>query len=186
MDELVVQQSRGAVNYREGITAAAKGYWSGVFDYDQFYENMDIVIRRGIPTAYYEGAQICGILPNELSPEERQEIKSVVHNETTFINDFAKYIEQNSRKAGGKWGTVASRVTVWVNRYNDARNAAKVSACADQKLKWAFNALGVTKNPCPTCQFKLNGKVKRASYWKRMGIRPQNSPNDKLECGGWG
>jgi len=56
MDELVVQQSRGAVNYREGITAAAKGYWSGVFDYDQFYENMDIVIRRGIPTAYYEGA----------------------------------------------------------------------------------------------------------------------------------
>jgi len=185
-DKLNVNQSVGATNYRRGIRDAARGYWLQVLDYDQFYSGMETAIRQGIPKAWYEGASLCGIKPNELTPEERQAMRSTIHRETTFIDGFATFIEKNSKAEGGKWAAVASKADVWVNRYNDARNAAKVSACADQKLEWVFNALGVTKNPCNTCQFKLNGKVKRASDWKRIGVRPQNPPNDKILCGGWG
>lgn len=186
MTDQLSEQSAGAANYRRGIRSAAYGLWLGVMDYDQFYDTMDSVIRRGIPQAYYEGAAICGIQPNELTPEERQAIKEATWRETTSINGFAVFIEQRTKAKEGKWGTIQARVNTWINRYNDVRNAAKVSACADQKLQFVFNALGVTKNPCNTCQNKLNGKVKRASYWKRVGVRPQNPPNPFLACGGWG
>jgi len=185
-DNPTANQSVGATNYRRGIRDAARGYWLSVFDRDQFFLAMDSVITWGIPKAWHEGAALCGIKPNELTPEERQAMQTTIFKEISFTDGFATFIEKNSKAEGGKWGTVAAKANTWVNRYNDARNEAKVSACADQKLQWVFNALGITKNPCNTCQFKLNGKVKRASYWKRVGVRPQNPPNGKILCSGWG
>ena len=70
---------------------------------------------------------------------------------------------------------------LWVNRYRDVRNQAKVLACKDEKFVWR---LGATENHCSTCP-RLDGKVKRGSQWEKSGIRPQNPPNTELECGGW-
>ena len=185
MTDQLSEQSAGAANYRRGIVSAAKALWLGAMDYYQAFDALDTAIRQGIPRAWYEGAKICGIAPNELSPEERTAMQSALFNQTSYINGFLMFVEDNSKASGGKWSTVAARTNTWVNRYNDIVNQAKVSACADQKLEWVFNALGVTKNPCNTCQNKLNGKVKRASYWERVGVRPQNAPNPMLDCSGW-
>jgi len=189
MDELAVQQpeqlvaftSAGSQNYYSGIRAAARGYWSGVMDYYQFYDAMEAVISRGIPQAYYEGAALCGILPSELTPEERHRIEVARIEQLSYVDGFARFIEERFRADGGKWGPVQSRTDVWINRYNQVANQAKLEACADEKLEWVLNAIRVTKEHCKSC-LKLAGKVKRASQWKAANIQPQG---DMLECGGW-
>ena len=178
--------TKGASNYRSGIRAASRGLWVGALDYYDAYEAMSATIRMGIRTAWHEGAAKCGINPNELSPEEQNQLRRRTFDEMNRIDAFLVWIEGRTKALGGKLGPVHARAEVWVNRYNDVRNEAKVMACGDRKLKWVFNALGVTKNPCNTCQYKLNGKVKRASYWRDRDVRPQNPPNNKLDCEGWG
>lgn len=71
----------------------------------------------------------------------------------------------------------SSRIPMWVNRYNDVVNTAKIMAGGDKKLKWV---LGPTEH-CSSCM-KLAGKVKRGSLWQTSGIRPQSR---SLACGGY-
>ena len=180
MTDQLSELSAGAANYRSGIRSAANGLWLGVMDYDQFYDAMDSVIRRGIPQAYYEGAEICGIQPNELTPEERQEIKGATWRETSFIDGFAIFIEQHTKAKEGKWGTVKARVNTWVNRYSQIKQQAMTMACSDLKTRWT---LGVAEH-CDSC-VRLAGKVKRNSYWQRTGILPRVPGAPYLQCRGY-
>lgn len=175
----------GATNYRNGIRSAVRGYWVGALDFYQFYDGMEAAIRNGLTLAQYEGAKACGILPAELSPTERAALAQAIANEIGHIDGFAIEIEAGSKANGGKLGPLHAKAERWILRYKDVANQAKVSACKDQKLMWVHQALGATKEPCGTCKDKLNGKVKRASYWQRVGVRPQNPPNSYLECEGW-
>ena len=174
----------GATNYRNGIRSAVRGYWLGAFDFYWFYDAMEAVIRNGLMLATQEGAAECGILPAELSPTELAKLAQAIANEIGHIDAFAAIIEAGSKANGGKLGPLHAKAEAWILRYKDVVNQAKVSACGDQKLMWVWQALGVTKKPCVTCKDKLNGKVKRASYWARGGVRPQNPPNFYLERGG--
>ncbi len=72
----------------------------------------------------------------------------------------------------------SSRLPMWINRYRDVVNTAKLMAGEDVKLVWR---IGPTKEHCRSCS-RLNGKVKRKSQWIASGIRPQ-SP--QLECHGF-
>lgn len=188
----LTEQSAGAAGYRREIRAGARGLWVGALDYYQAYDSLFTTISNRIPQAWHEGAKTCGILPSELSPIERQALQQAVTSEISHIDGLLTYIEEHSKAKGGKLGVVGGtsgimvRVEMWVNRYTDVVNHAKVMACADQKLKWVLHGAFVTKEPCNTCANKLNGKVKRASYWQRVGVRPQNPPNWALDCGGWG
>ena len=177
----VFNASAGAANYRNGIRAAVRGLWLGAFDFYQFYDALDVTIRNGLTTAWYEGAAECGILPADLSPTERAAIAQAIAGELGHIDSFATEIEAGSKANGGKVGPLLARAEMWILRYQDVVNRAKVMACADQKLEWV---LGLTKEHCSTC-LKLTGKVKRASYWQQVGVRPQSPPNPLLECGGW-
>jgi hypothetical protein len=138
-------------------------------------------IERGLTLAYHEGAQQCGIATDELTIDEIKDLRFNVLEQVNYLAGFADDIELNSKKNGGKLAPLLTRAQLWVNRYNSVRNQAQVSACKDKKLMWQ---LGATEQHCRTC-FALNGKVKRASVWKRAGVRPQNAPNPLLECEGW-
>jgi hypothetical protein len=173
--------SSGAANYRNGIRSAVRGLWSGAFTYSQFFDAMDTTIRAGIPQAVYEGAAECDILPAELTPEETAMMRSAIFSEINSIGGFADVIIAGSKANGGKLAPLMSRAELWVNRYLDVMNRAKLLACGNQKLKWV---LGPTKKHCSSCS-KLAGKVKRANYWRDRGIQPQNPPNPFLECDGW-
>ena len=177
--------SAGSVNYRNAIRAPIRGFWSGAWDYNQFTDGMVTAIHMGIPTAWYEGAAACGIAPADLSPEEKAALRQAIFHEENYIARLAQVVEAGSKANGGKLGPLMARAAVWINRYHDIVNRAKVAACGDIKLEWVHNALFVTKEPCNTCANKLNGKVKRASYWKRTGVQPQNPVNPFLDCEGW-
>jgi len=170
--------SAGSSNYRRGIRAATRGLWNAAFTYDQFYDAMMMVVRQGITAAWHEGAAECGIMPSELTPEEKTAMQQAMYSEYNHVNDFARTIEAGSKAHGGKMGTLMQRAELWINRYLDVTNRARVMACADQKLMWV---LGPTKDHCIDCS-RLNGKTKRASQWERAGIRPQSPA---LACGGW-
>lgn len=176
-----IANSAALSNYRNAIRSAIYGFWSGAIDYDQFWDMMISTIDSGLTQAWYEGAKEVGILPAELSPQERAELRKMQNLELQHVGGLADRIEKGSKEAGGKWGALLPAVEQWALRARDVRNRAMLMAQGDPKLMWE---LGRTEKHCSTC-YGLHMKVKRASYWERLGLRPQNPPNRMLECEGW-
>jgi hypothetical protein len=171
--------------YSGALKASTRGYATRIFDYFQFWSGMDAAIRLYLTRAWYAGAAECGIAASELSPEEKTALENMIGGERANILSLATFID-GIRTDDGTFPndvrvSVFARVDLWAQRYKDAQNQARVMACGDRKLMWV---LGATEDHCPTC-LKLEFKVKRASQWQAAGIRPQNPPNAKLECGGW-
>ncbi len=164
--------------YRNALRGAVRGYWSGLFSFDEFYTMMLDVIEIGLRNAWYEGAALCFIEIDDLTEEELAAMKAAIIDETQFIDSFADAIEAGSKKNKGKLAPLLNRVESWVVRYKDVMNRAKIKACADQKLIWV---LGATEEHCSSC-LKITGKVKRGSTWDESEWRPQSHD---LECGGW-
>lgn len=162
-------------NYRLGIRAAFRGLWSGAFDFFDFYAAMDTTIQRGFSQAWREGALRCGIDFDELSRDELNALRSEIVRETQFIDGVAGFIEANSRDNGGKLSVVMQRAELWIQAYDRVANRAQSMACKDQKLKWVLNPA----EHCSSC-LKLEGKVKRASFWTERGVYPKAW--DKLDC----
>jgi len=125
-----------------------------------------------------------GVQPSELTPEERLAMQSAIYSEINELDGFAVLIEQGSKANGGKLAPLLQRAELWAGRYDDVVNRAKLMAGKDQKLQWTINYTRVVKVNCPSC-LKLSGKIKRASYWQREDVHPQQPPNPKLECEGW-
>lgn len=167
--------------YRRNLRSPIRGLWSGVIDSNQFFDAMETAIRRGLTEAWQAGAGECGIGPDELTPEELNELNAAIFSELNHIDGLATAISENGKDSGGNLAPFLSRTELWVNRYRDLQNRARVLACEDQKLEWV---IGQTEEHCTTCP-RLNGQVRRASYWLDVGIVPQNPPNPDLECGGW-
>jgi len=168
--------------YRKSLRDNVRGLWTGSIDYDQFWEAMTATIQRRLPQAWYEGAKDCGVLPVDLSPEERMALQQAIVNEMSFIAKFADAIMAGSKARGGKLQPLLTRVSRWAARYTDLQNRVRLMACEDQKLQWVR---GPTKEPCNSC-LRLSGKIKRASYWRRVNVYPQSPPNPNLECNGFG
>jgi hypothetical protein len=182
--ESAVAEQTHAGTYARDIRGVVRALWSGAIDYDQAFAIMLDTIRLGLTAAWHEGAKECGILPAELSPEERTELLTLIANEQSRISGLFSYVDAGSKKNGGKLRDVLPRAALWGLRYVDAYNRARILACADQKARWTINHVRQVKENCNSC-LKLNGKVKRFSYWRREQVQPQNPPNPKLECGGW-
>lgn len=176
--------SESAASYARDLRGIARALWNGSMDFDQSFALFQDTVRLGLTRAWYEGAKECGIQPSELSPEELTALRDVLYSENIHIFGFLDYVQLNNKKSGGKFGVLSSRIDTWALRYPDVINRAKLMACADQKLEWMNNAVRVVKVNCSSC-LRLNGKVKRASYWQRVDVHPQMPPNPKLECGGW-
>jgi hypothetical protein len=103
-----------------------------------------------------------------------------IEQEQEFILGFASDIE-TARMEQKPIAPLYNRVDMWANRYNDVKNQAIVHFGKRTKLEWQ---LGETEEHCGTCA-ELNGTVAFAYEWEQAGLRPQNAPNDMLECGGW-
>ena len=134
-------------------------------------------IRMGLTQAWHEGAAEVGIAPDELSPAETTALEQMIVGQLNYVDGFLSAILEGSRARGGKLGPQLARAKMWANRYEDARNRAKVMAGADQKFRWDLDP---AKMNCETC-VKLDKKVKRGSQWDAH-VRPQDP---RLACGGW-
>jgi len=180
----LTEQSRSADAYGRNIRGSVRALWGGVIDLDQFLSTMQLAVRRGLTLAWREGAAECGIKPDELTEVEIKALEMAIRSESVYIFDFGEYIEANSKATGGLLRSLMNRVGLWINRYLDVTNRAKVMACKDQKLEWVINYVRGVKENCDSC-LRLNGQVRRGSAWQRAGVRPQSPPNAKLACRGW-
>lgn len=176
------EQSRIESNYRNAIRSMVRGLWVGALDFDQAFDAGETAIRFGLTQAWNAGLKSVGVLPSEQSPEQRIELQQIITTEIGHLFGFLLDVEAGSKANGGKLGPQMDRADLWISRAVDVENRARVTAQTDPKLKWI---LGPTDLHCPTCEGKLNGKVKRASTWKRRNILPRRPPNESLSCMGW-
>lgn len=174
----LAEQSGRAASYARDVRGIARALWNGSFDYDQAFGFMWEIIPIGLTTAWHAGARECGILPADMSPDEKQALATAIRAERGYINGFLAFVDEHSKANGGKFATVKARADLWGYRYIDVQNRARLMACADQRLEWVWTP---EKEHCVDCG-RLNGKTKRASYWARFDIRPQ-SP--RLACKGF-
>jgi len=162
-------QSYGFNEYARGVRSAVRGLWSGVYDEMAFYEAFYSLLNVGLTAAWQEGARNCGIAPDELTLDELKLMRFRVSEQMNYVTGFAEAIAAGSKENKGKLTPLLQRALMWVNRYNDVKNQAMQIACKDQKLMWV---IGPTEQHCASCS-KLDGRVYRASIWKKYDLRPQ-------------
>jgi hypothetical protein len=178
----LAEQSRIETNYRGAIRSMVRGLWTGNLDLDQAFDSGDTAIRFGLTQAWNAGLQSVGVQPSEQSPAERIELQRIINNEASRLFAFLVDVEAGSKANGGALKPQMARADLWINRARDVKNQARAIAQTDPKLKWV---VGPTEESCTTCNDKLNGKVKRASTWRRRNLHPQGGPNPQLICRGW-
>lgn len=178
---LTEQAARSIADYGRNIRAAVRGLWNGALDFDQFYDSMFATMDFYLNRIWRDALAVCGITPQEQSPDERAAIAQKIANEKSRLFGFAEAIEAGSKANRGKLTPLLKRAEMWSNRGLDVFNTGKVMACGNQKLMWNINP---AKDNCPSC-LSLDKKVKRASYWRRIGVHPQSPVNPKLQCKGY-
>jgi hypothetical protein len=122
-----------------------------------------------------------GLNPADITPQEQIALDARINDEFRHILPFGRDIEAGSKANKGKLRPLMNRAQAWTLRARDVSNQAKTMAQNDPKLMWVWDP---AKEHCTSCE-RLNGKVKRASFWEASGVRPQNPDNPFLECRGW-
>ena len=171
----------GIDNYRSNLRASVRGLWQGVLTTRQAKSGFDATLNRGLTRAWLEGSKECGIAEDELTQEELIARDDFIENQKEFVSDFLAVIKKNSRANKGKLTPLFTRLNLWITRYEEIKSTAKAMACKDQKLEWVLNP---RKENCISCR-RLNGKVKRGSFWDERGILPRVAGATYLICGGW-
>lgn len=145
---------------------------------NQFIE----AIGNQMTRAWNEGAREMGVEPEEMTDTDKAELKAIIDSEYDHVLDLGEAILISRNGTMEEFRQqFRPRIDMWVARYNDAANRAKVYFGGRQRLVWT---LGATEEHCTTCA-ALNGIVAFAYEWEQSGIRPQSPPNEILSCGGW-
>lgn len=164
----------GVDQYRSRLRSAVRGLWTGALDYYDAWDVFDIAIRSAFTQAYHDGAASVGILPSELTPDEKIELRSMIQRETEFIDGFLTAIEEQAAE-GGNLGPLFNRIEGWLARYQELYTKGQMTAKDNPKLRWQWTP---GKDHCSSCT-KLNNKVKRQTQWAKANLYPQ-CPD--LEC----
>lgn len=171
----------GIDTYRRNLRSSVRGLWQGVLTTRQTRSAFNATLDRGLSRAWLEGAKECGISEDELTQDELIARDEAIENQKEFVSGFLAVIRENSRANKGKLTPLFTRLNLWVTRYEEIKSTAKAMACKDQKLEWVLNP---RKENCLSCR-RLDGKVKRGSFWESSGILPRKPDAPYLICGGW-
>jgi hypothetical protein len=151
-------------------------------DAGEFIDKFTAAITNQLTRAWNEGSRSVGVEPEDMSDEDRAYLKEIIDSEYEHVLDLGTAIEAAQDKTLEEFRqSFRSRIDLWVNRYTDTTNKAKVYFGDRTRLEWK---LGETENHCDTCA-ALNGIVAFAFEWEQSGVKPQSPPNDVLACGGW-
>jgi hypothetical protein len=156
------------------IRAAYNGDIAG-----EFIDGMAAIISRQYFLAYREVLAEEGL---EMTGEFRAHVEQMIADEFMHVEQLFRDIV-DARIDGTPIDPLLARAQLWANRYAEVQNEArlKIGEIYGYKMVWE---LGATEEHCQTCS-TLNGVVAFASEWETSGLKPQNAPNDLLECGGW-
>jgi hypothetical protein len=155
--------------------------YRGKIDDSIFLDKMIYAIGEQLGRAWNEGMVENKLDPvQDKTPEMEDRIKELVDSEYNHVTDLIDFIQQQKQADAGM-NAIDGRVDMWVNRYNDVVNIAKMETAGEkEKLEWVY---GDTEH-CSTCE-ALNGIIATASEWQQSGFHPQQPDNPLLECGGW-
>lgn len=167
-----------AADYASSLRAGVYGLWRGELSTFDFVENFAIAIERGFTQAWHAGMGECGVLPGDMTEEEKAELQDQINIEIGYVVNFANAVAEGNRDSGTLLRIHTERIPMWVNKYLGIRSLAKTFACADKMLEWVWNPI---KEHCPDC-LRLNGRVHRASVWRASGWWPRSID---LACGGF-
>lgn len=162
--------------YKRSIRQPVRGLWNGALTFEQAFDSLNSAIERGLRKAWMLGAKDCGIAEGELTPQEIQARDLAIIEEKSHVFDYLEEVEEKSDDT--TLVSMLARTDLWINRFTDIRNQAKVLTCKDVKLLWK---LGSTSEHCSDC-LNYDGRVYRASQWERNNIRPQSR---RLQCKGF-
>lgn len=170
-------ESGGYIGYQNAIYAAFYELWSGVLDERTFASTMREIVEMGLRRAWREGMYQVGLDWEDRTAEEEFTLGEIISEQWSHIDGLSEWLANNTRSKGRLLEDTVYRANMWVNAYQKTYNKAMQMAQNDPKLMWI---LGETEIHCTDC-LKYSGKIKRASYWRRIGAEPQ-SPY--LECKG--
>lgn len=170
----------GIVSFRNNTRASVRGLWTGALTFNQALRTFRLAIDKAIDQAWTEGAQECGIQPDELTEAEVVARETFILEQRELAPNFLEAVRDQSKKNGGKLQPLMQRNEMWVNQYISAKQQGEALACADEKRIWV---LGNVERHCSTCP-RLAGQVRRLSFWQN-NVLPRNAPNSAIECGGW-
>lgn len=178
LTQLLTKRAPSNQAYFEALVNQA-GVLAATGNYQLFAIGMAYEIRTHLTEAFLQGFAAMGFSPNEISGLEEQELQNIINNEMFYVVRLGNAVIA-ARDAGHLLSDLYPRIEVWANRYTDVHNRAQLLAGNDQKMIWI---LGDTEH-CDSC-LKLEGKVKRASFWREWNVHPQSPPNKFLSCQGW-
>jgi hypothetical protein len=167
---------KDAESYRMNIRSAARAFWNGSWDWYDFYAQMMMAIDRAFLQAWLEGMASQGMTLDDMNEEERLRLNQEIVGEKAFVPKLADFIERNQKSKGKKLSLVMGRVEHWLNNYRKITQIAITYAAKDKKIAWRMR---FAKEHCESCK-KLNGKVKRASWWREHDIYPKHW--SRLDC----
>lgn len=163
------------------LTREVRDLYNGASTQDEFIDSLAALIEQQYRRAWNAGMRENGLDPaRDMTDAFEQRYQELVTAQFEFIDKYAKEIAQAA--ADGKpIDGFLSRAELWANGYNNVDDIARLeTAPTDLRFKWVY---GDTEH-CGTCAM-LNGIVATAKEWMDSGYKPQNAPNDMLECGGW-
>jgi hypothetical protein len=176
------------IDYMKSIDTYDRQLWKYALDLYRggdpgvFITDFVNAISNQLNRAWREGAGEMGVAPADMTDDDRNEIQAIINAEYEHILDLGTAITAAQQGTIQEFrDTFRSRIDMWVNRYTDVKNQAKIYFGGKTRLEWVE---GDTKEKCPTC-LALNGIVALAQEWEQSGVRPQSPPNNTLECGGW-
>lgn len=170
--------------YGDVIDRLIADLYNGNMDELEFVQVLESLIDGQLRDAWLEGMAQNGL--TEMTPEFELELAGIMQAEHDQVFQFAEAIltqEGQDRLSGeNHLDMLKTRGELWKHRYVDIRNqAVRYTANPGTHLVWM---LGATEQHCETCM-ALDNVVATAKEWLESGMRPQNPPNDLLECGGW-
>jgi hypothetical protein len=169
-------ETGGFMGFRSAVHSAIYGLWSGALSEADFIDMFEDTIDIGLRRAWREGMAQVGLDWEDRTMEEEMALSELIIEQWSHVPSVASWLSENSKAEGKLFRDTKHREDMWVNAYQQAYNKALQMAQNDPKLLWV---LGNTEH-CSDC-LKYAGKVKRASYWQKIGAVPQ-SPS--LSCKG--
>lgn len=175
--------------YSTRMTNDVHALYSRAMSRRGFISDMAQVIDAQLNEAWIKGADESMVLPEDFTDEDKAVLQGIIDNEKSFLDGFADDIQNAAAERTG-WEQFQSRIDIWVNRYGDVQNRAKIYFGAKIKYRWD---LGPTEQHCETgipvpnhagCK-DLAGIVMWAEEWDATGIKPHEADSQTLSCHGY-
>jgi hypothetical protein len=160
----------GFMEFARRIRGLVYGLWSGQLDNSGFVNSMQILMETGLRRAWRDGMSEVGLSWDDITTEEQIALNEIIAEQIEYIDNLADFVSKNKKESGGLLRSTDYRTELWANAYQQSYNKALQMANNDPKMEWI---LGATEKSCGDC-LKYAGKVKRASYWHKIGAVPQS------------